>query len=360
MRIDTGIPMIEGMECPITVEPECRAKIADMLSPLNPGAVFIITDDTVKQLYGIEMERQLRDAGFRAHIISFPSGEEHKRIDTVIGITSQLLKHMADRTSIIIGLGGGVATDIAGFVASIFMRGIPHILMPTTLLGQVDASIGGKSAIDLDEGKNLIGSFHYPRIVLVDPEVLGTLPEDVYADGMVELSKHGIALDAKHFVEIEQNLEAMQQRDTDTMTMLIAHSIGVKVKIVEEDFAESGPRARLNYGHTFAHAIELLSDFSITHGRAVAAGMIMAGELSHIMGFLKEEDKLRAEKLIRSLLPLPKVLFKPEEILAKMQHDKKTRNGKNRLVLIRRIGESFIEEDVPRQDIIKAIERYKP
>ena len=241
------------------------------------GHYVVITDNCVGSLYGQKFLSRLKDVGLNVHIIEFPAGEASKNINTVLDIAGKLLKLEADRETCLIALGGGVVGDIAGFVASIFMRGVPYIQIPTTLIAQVDSSIGGKTGVDLPHGKNLLGTFYQPCAVFADLSFLETLPEKEFNNGLAEIIKYGVIDDEKMFHTLESNMEAIKLKDSKLMLNLVETCCQIKKSIVEIDEKEQGLRRILNFGHTLGHALETISKYTITHGEGVALGMISGG-----------------------------------------------------------------------------------
>lgn len=301
----------------------------------------IITDSVLKDIYGKRLLEKFGEENIDACLIDFPTGEESKSISTVTYLVKKLLKHKVDRKSAIITLGGGVVGDVGGFTASIYMRGIPYIQVPTTLLAQVDSSIGGKTAVDMEEGKNLIGSFHQPRRVYIDPSLLKTLPRKEYLSGLAEVVKYGVIRDRGLFEYLERNVEKIVDLDEEALLHIIRKSCMIKKEIVEEDPFEENKRSILNYGHTPAHAIERLSGYKCLHGEAVSVGMRISGWIAVKKGFWGIDEWERQNELLRSLgLPL-KMDFNIDDLIKALYYDKKVEGGTLMFVLPRRIGEMF-------------------
>jgi len=319
----------------------------------------VITNPTVNKYYGESIKKSLSQADIEAEIIEIPDGEEYKSYESAYEIWTKMIKLKMDRTSAIISLGGGVAGDLAGFVAATYMRGIPFVQIPTTLLSQVDASVGGKVAINHPKGKNLIGAFYQPKFVLIDLSTLDTLPERDVKSGMAELIKHGMIMDLSLFKKIENEVDKVLNLDKELMIELVAQSCQDKVRIVEEDEKESGIRAILNYGHTFAHAIEALTSYkTYHHGEAVSIGMVCASRLSVNLGFLDKIEHERQIELLTAIgLPTKFPNIDPKEVLNAMYRDKKVKAGKLIFVLQKSIGEVFITDEVNDEDVIRAIEQ---
>jgi 3-dehydroquinate synthase len=270
-------------------------------------------------------------------------------------IYDALLGHRIERSSVVIGLGGGVLGDMAGFAAATVLRGVPFVQIPTTLLAMVDASVGGKTGVNHAMGKNLIGSFHQPIAVLIDPKTLATLPPGLISEGLAECIKHEIIRDADGFHALETNIGRAMNLEMDYLTVLIAHNVGIKARVVEADPMERGERAHLNFGHTFGHAIEKVSHLEVSHGSAVALGMCAATWVAREMKMLDQSSRDRIVRLIEAAnLPtmMPRSIGSAD-VFAAMAHDKKVEASRLRLVLPDRLGHAVIRDDVP-DDVIRA------
>jgi len=311
--------------------------------------VFIVTDAEVGRLYSKPVQFMLEDAGFVPHIFTIPAGESSKSFPYFQQILDWLVEHKAERQEPIIAMGGGVVGDLAGFVAACYQRGVPLIQVPTSLLAQVDSAIGGKTGINHPLGKNLIDAYHQPRLMMVDPAMLLTLPERVYREGWAEIVKYGMVLDAELFEILEAHAGSLQVRDATLLTAIIARCIRLKMGVVQLDEHDSGLRNILNYGHTFGHALEALTDYgSWLHGEAVSIGMEVAARIATARGLLSQEDALRQQKLLRALdLPLDCPGVDSGAALAAMQRDKKVQAGRMRWVLATRVGHGEVYDDVP-------------
>jgi 3-dehydroquinate synthase len=307
----------------------------------------IITDRNVERLYGNALLERMRREGIKAHILSFEPGEKSKNLENYNSIMEKLVSSGLDRGSALIALGGGVPGDITGFAASTYMRGIKFIQVPTTLLAMVDSSIGGKTGVNLRAGKNLVGTFHQPEKVFIDTSTLDTLPEEEFTNGLIELVKHALIRNRTLADFIEKNIGTIMKREKGILEEIITESLKIKADIVEKDEKESGLRMLLNYGHTFGHAFETLSDSGIAHGEAVAAGMMIAGRLSNRVGKLSGEELERHNGLIEKILEVSIPAFVTEEIMEKMLSDKKARDGKIKFVLLKKVGEAYVDENVP-------------
>jgi shikimate kinase/3-dehydroquinate synthase len=301
------------------------------------GPVAVVSDENVAPLYLERVQGALLEAGYTVHPVVIPAGEQHKTMDTVSELWAAFLLVGLDRGSTVLALGGGVVGDLAGFAAATYMRGVPWVVVPTSLLAMVDASMGGKTGADLPQGKNLVGAFHAPRLVLADPETLATLPEVEWINGMAEVLKHGVIADRALFELCAEGLGVVRAN----LSEVVRRGMAVKVRIIQEDPFEGGRRAALNLGHTVGHGVELASGFRLRHGEAVSIGMVAEARLSEVLGL---GEAGLADTLAEALsnLGLP-VAIPPEldrrEIIAAMRYDKKRAGGKVRFALPRRIGE---------------------
>ena len=322
------------------------------------GRYVIVTDDCVGALYGETLLAHLTKMGVRSDLIVFPAGERSKNVQSVLDIAGKLLDLGADRKSALIALGGGVAGDLAGFIASVYMRGVPCIQVPTTLMAQVDSSIGGKTAIDLPQGKNLLGTFCQPVGVFIDIKCLDTLPDAEYQNGLAEVVKYGIIDSESLFRQLEADVEAIRSRNRPFLEAIIQRVCTIKKGIVEMDEREQGLRRILNFGHTLGHALESASEYGISHGNAVAVGMIAAARMSQKLYGLPAEDRERIEGLIASLslaCGIPEDLA-TEDILSGLQRDKKKDGDTIHFVLLKKIGLPFVNGGVPDDLLRETIE----
>jgi 3-dehydroquinate synthase len=326
-----------------------------LLAKHNWGERYIIiTDDMVSPLHGTRVEETLKEMGLKTDIIDFPAGEASKNMQTSLRIGEQLMALGADRISALIALGGGVVGDITGFVASIYMRGIPYIQVPTTLLAQVDSSIGGKTGIDLSTGKNILGTFYQPKGVFIDLAFLKTLEPRELKNGLAEVVKYGIIDDPELFGIIEAKADDIKKGNVDLLKEIVTRSCRIKKGVVEIDEQEKGVRRILNFGHTIGHAIETESGYTIPHGDAVSMGMVAAAIISERMRYFPSEYRERITSLIRALdLPdrIPKSLSL-DGIFAHMKGDKKKAGDVLNFVLLKKIGIPFVTSDVP-EPVIK-------
>ncbi|MBN1641520.1 MAG: 3-dehydroquinate synthase [Anaerolineae bacterium] len=313
--------------------------------------VALVTNPVVGPLYGARVCGALRDAGIEPVMCTMPDGEANKTLGTLASLYTQFVACGLDRSGAVLALGGGVTCDVAGFAAATYMRGVPVVQVPTTLLAMVDASVGGKTAVDLPEGKNLVGAFVQPALVVIDPDVLGTLPAGDVASGMAELLKHGVLADPELFAALERAAP-----DPGDWERWIARSLQVKIDVVERDPFERGWRAVLNLGHTTAHALEQLSGFSLRHGEAVSIGMVVAAQIAVARGTADPPLPARiAAALARHGLPVRCPPYDAQQIWIAMGRDKKRRAGRLRWILPRAVGAVEIVEDVPREVVIDAL-----
>ena len=329
-------------------------------------SAFIITDSNVGPLYADRAAGSLRAAGYTVHVASFPADEPHKTLATASSLFDDLFAAATppDRSSVVVALGGGVVGDVAGFVAATLLRGVPFIQAPTTLLADVDSSVGGKTGVDHAAGKNLIGAFHQPRAVCVDTRVLATLPAAELAGGLAECVKHGIIRDASLIDWLEQHAGSLRPDSAEPLGELIARNVAIKAAVVAADEREAGERAHLNFGHTIGHAIEAERGFGgaggdyLRHGHCVALGMVAANHIAVGRGRLTEQDAQRIEALLGRLhLPVRLAGLDADHLLAIMRHDKKSHAGRLRFILpARRLGAVQVVDDVSEAEIRAAIE----
>jgi len=333
-----------------------RPELVTALLPQKRAA--IVTNETVAPLYLEQLSEGLAAAGVAIVPIILPDGEAHKNWETLNTIFDALLEHRCERKTAIIALGGGVVGDIAGFAAAAYLRGVPFVQIPTTLLSQVDSAVGGKTAINHPLGKNMIGAFYQPRVVLADTSTLGTLPERELSAGLAEVIKYGLIRDPAFFSWLEQNMDALLAKDPDALAYAIHASCRNKADVVAEDERETGVRATLNFGHTFGHAIEAGTGFGTwLHGEAVGAGMVLAAQLSQRLGHLGDADVARVTALLaRARLPVEAPELGAERYLELMGHDKKVEGGRLKFVLLERIGAAFVAE-APRALITEVLHR---
>jgi len=332
----------------------------DLLLPhLSRPKAAIVTNTTIARLYLDQFITALRDHGVECFSIELPDGEQYKTWQTLNTIFDGLLGARCERNTTLIALGGGVIGDMGGFAAATYQRGMPFIQIPTTLLAQVDSSVGGKTAINHPLGKNMIGAFYQPKLVIADTTVLSTLPDREFSAGLAEVIKYGLIRDLPFLEWLEENMETLVQRDVGALEYAIARSCINKAEVVSADERESGERALLNFGHTFGHAIEAALGFGTwLHGEAVAAGMVQATALSARLGFVSNTAIERVANLLkRANLPNTPPKIPSDQSLSLMSHDKKVDAGKIRFVLLKSIGQAFLSDSVPETQLRAVLEQ---
>jgi len=311
------------------------------------GKLIIVTNPVVKKLYGDALERNLISEGFQAVVLQVPDGEEQKSLETAGKLYHELSNSYAERTTPILALGGGVIGDLAGFVAATYLRGVPLIQIPTTLLAQVDSSIGGKVAVNHGQIKNKIGAFYQPRLVIADISTLKTLPPKELANGLAEVIKCAVIGDNRLFSYLKKNLEEVKSLDDSVLEEIVFRAVQIKASVVEKDEKDLGLRNILNYGHTIGHALESASDFQMQHGEAVAIGMLVAARISNKLGIFDKAELIRLKGIIeRAGLPTEVPDLKLEKIMQAIEHDKKILKGKVRFILPKAIGSVFVTGEV--------------
>lgn len=320
----------------------------------------IITDSKVKKLYGIKLQKKLKRAGIKSEVFSFPSGEKYKTLYRVEKLVNQLLKSGFSRDDSIIALGGGVVGDVAGLVASLYMRGVPYVQIPTTLLAMVDSSIGGKTGVDTQSGKNLIGTFHQPKNVYIDFTFLQTLPKKQIKNGIAEIIKYGVIYKPSLLKLLDKKHEEISNLDKKILKKLVSKCIAIKASIVQEDEKESNARKILNYGHTIGHAIEKTTNFKIQHGEGVAIGMSIINTIAKNKKFITQKDKEYISSIIKKYkLPynLPKST-NPNKIIEAIKYDKKIKKNKLTFIIPTKIGKVVVTDKITSNDIIKACKKH--
>ncbi len=325
-----------------------------LLAPrLSSPRVVIVTNPVVARWWEGALRASLAIANVAADTILVPDGETHKTWATLSDVLTRLLGQKAERGTTLIALGGGVIGDLAGFAAAIYQRGMPFVQIPTTLLAQVDSSVGGKTGVNHALGKNMIGAFHQPRAVLIDTDCLRTLPDRELAGGLAEIIKYGAIRDREFFGWLEGNIDRLLGRDAGALTYAIGESCRIKAGIVAADEREAGDRALLNFGHTFGHAIEAGVGYGEwLHGEAVAAGMVMAAELSARRSELPQADVVRLRALLqRARLPVAGPPLGSSRYLTLMRRDKKVAKGAIRLVLLRALGDAYVTAEIAENDL---------
>ena len=342
----------------IVVDAGILGRVGPELKGLGVGAkVALFSDAGILARLGGPVRGSLTAAGFDVTVVELPAGEAAKTVEVASRGWDALLAAGLDRGSTVVALGGGAVGDLAGFVAATYMRGVNFVQLPTTLLAQVDAAIGGKTAIDHPRAKNLVGAFHQPRVVLVDPTALTTLPEREFRSGLAEVVKHGIVLDADYFADLEKNRVALVAREIETLTRVVAGSCRLKASVVERDEQEAELRAVLNYGHTIGHAVEAVTGYARwTHGEAVSLGIAAEARLAERLGVGSRETANRQIELLRAVgLPVRDSGAAPSAVLEALGRDKKSREGRVPFVLAPEIGRFTVVFDVPREAVLETL-----
>ncbi len=320
--------------------------------------ICIVTDSQVGPLYAEEVRRELSKVCAKVAVFTMEAGEEHKTLDTVRGLYEHLIQEHFDRKDLLAALGGGVVGDLTGFAAATYLRGIGFIQIPTTLLSQVDSSIGGKTAVDFDSYKNMVGAFHMPRLVYMNLSVLNTLSERQFACGMAEILKHGLIKNAAYYDWLLENKEAILRREYEALLPMIEESCKVKRAVVEKDPLEQGERALLNFGHTIGHAVEKLKNFQLMHGECVALGSVAAAWISRERGLLTIAD---VEKICQGFemfgLPISTEGLDAQAVLKTTRSDKKMEAGAIKFVLLEKPGSAFVDKTVSAEELLAAIEK---
>jgi len=352
---------LSGREYKILIGSDLLSETATLLREAIPcDRVVVITNIDINRIYGKKLKKHLESKGIESLFLELPEGEIHKTLDMAAHIYPQLINHFAERNTPILALGGGVIGDLSGFVAATYQRGVPLIHLPTSLLSQVDSSIGGKVAVNHGGVKNIVGSFYQPRLVIADTGCLKTLPEKEFACGMAEIIKSAAIGSSELFRLLETNTQAVKDRSPEVMEDIISQTAAIKAGIVCQDETDRGIRNILNFGHTLGHALESTSSFSQSHGAAVAIGMCFAARLSVRLGLCENETALRLEKLIADFgLPTNPKDIDPDKIIEAMHHDKKVSDGRIRFILLKRPGEALIAENILKPDVLSVLEEMK-
>ncbi len=340
----------------IYLEPDF-AKLPEAVEPLNikERKLCIVADSTTAELYGAELKEILKETCTYVSMFVFPAGEVNKTLNTVRDLYEHLILEKFDRKDMLVALGGGVVGDLTGFAAATYLRGIGFIQIPTTLLSQVDSSIGGKTGVDFDAYKNMVGAFHMPRLVYMNLNVLKTLPDRQFACGMGEIIKHGLIQDSDYLEKLSTYQREIREKNYAALLWMVAGSCKIKRHVVEEDPTEQGIRAWLNFGHTIGHSVEKLKDFTLCHGECVAIGCAAAAWMSWKRGLISEKEKEAAEQLLLDYqLPVSVKELKPEDIVKTTKLDKKMDAGKVKFVLLKKIGEAFVTRDVEDEELLRA------
>ena len=342
---------------PIHVGDGLLQRAGELLSPLASRRAIIVTNPVIAQHHLSRLQSGLSVAGLASEVIVVPDGEAHKDWTTLYAVHTRLLEMKAERSTLLIALGGGVVGDLAGFAAATYQRGIPLVQVPTTLLAQVDSSVGGKTAINHPLGKNMIGAFYQPRAVISDTATLATLPDREYRAGIAEVIKYGVIRDLALFEWFEANMERLLARDPQAITHAVVESCRIKAEIVAADERETGERALLNFGHTFGHAIETTTGYGTwLHGEAVAAGMVLASRLSVLASGLPSREAERVVQLVRRAgLPIEPPSLELTTWLESMARDKKVESGAVRFVLLESLGRAAIRSGVAAEKVAASL-----
>jgi 3-dehydroquinate synthase len=342
----------------VLVERGLLRSAADVLGeqiPLNAN-IFVISSETILRLWGDHLSQSFSSSGRNVIALPMPEGETAKRLSAVEKLASQMVASGADRRSVVLALGGGVVGDVAGFLASIFMRGIPVVQVPTTLVAQVDSAIGGKTGVNLSAGKNLIGTFHQPSAVLSDPDVLATLPEREYRSGLFEAMKYGVIRNAEIFDFMESQRDGLLRRDGELLERLIVDCVKVKADVVSADEREGGERRILNFGHTIGHALEAATKYKhFLHGEAVGWGMVAAAAVGREVGITDAATAARIRSLVMAYGPVPRVETSGQRVLRLIQADKKTIGGIPHFVLARSMGMVEVVSTVSKESVLNSV-----
>jgi 3-dehydroquinate synthase len=340
-RVKVALPEANSRGYEVLVGSGLFGSLASILSRFCPAHRYaVVTDDRVAELYAVRLSRMLHAAGHRTDVYAFVAGEARKNRETWALVSDAMLEAGCGRDTALLAFGGGVPGDLGGFVAATYMRGLPYVQVPTSLLAMIDSSVGGKTGVDTAAGKNLVGAFHQPHCVVIDPELPQTLPEAHLRAGLAEAVKHGAIADAEYLEWIDQNVDALLAGDPQALSRLIVRSVEIKAEIVARDEKESGPRKLLNFGHTIAHAVEALSGYTMLHGEAVSVGMVEEARIGERSGVTASGTAARLRKLLTKVgLPtsLP-IDFAADQVIDWTRSDKKARNGRVEYALIREIG----------------------
>jgi 3-dehydroquinate synthase len=347
-RIAVTLPAAGSRGYEILVGSGIFTSIATILSRFCAAHRYaVVTDDRVAELYAVKLSRMLHSAGYRADVFAFQNGEERKTRETWGLVSDAMLESGIGRDAAVIAFGGGVPGDLGGFVAATYMRGLPLVQVPTTLLAMIDSSIGGKTGVDTPAGKNLVGAFHQPNVVIADPDLLQTLPDAHLRAGLAEAVKHGAIADPAYLDWIESSADELLAGDSEALTRLIVRSVEIKSEIVKRDETETGPRKLLNFGHTIGHAIEALSGYALLHGEAVAIGMVEEARVGERIGITAQGTAARLRRVLTRLglptsLPLE---MDVGEVIGWTRADKKAREGRVQYALIESVGAPAMSRD---------------
>jgi 3-dehydroquinate synthase len=352
---------LDGGGYDVTVRPGLLAEAGGIVHGLIKSAkAVVVTDSRVGPLHLSALTGSLLAAGMSSIVVTIPAGEEHKTLSDLLPAYDRILPAGIERSTPLLALGGGVIGDMAGFLAATLLRGVPLVQIPTTLLAMVDASVGGKTGVNHAAGKNLIGAFHQPIAVLIDPATLKTLPPDRIRSGLAECIKHDVIRHERGFANLEANIQRAIALDIAYLTELIAHNVAIKARVVEQDTFERGERAHLNFGHTFGHAIETVSRYSYSHGECVALGMAAACFMAVRLKMIDESQRKRVVGVIEKAgLPTRGLKLDTAAVVGAMSLDKKVKSGRLRFILPDKIGHVTIRDDVPPDLVTAAVESLK-
>lgn len=360
-KIKVNLSKSKDRSYQICAESGLMDKIGSVLAKKPARKYAIIADSNVSGIYGQRITGQIKKVGLDAHLLTFKSGEKSKNMATTVDLLDKLTRLGFTRHDGIIGLGGGVTGDLAGFVASIYMRGITLIHVPTSLLAMVDSAIGGKTGINLESGKNLAGTFYQPEIVLIDPHFLKTLPKKEFFNGFAEIIKYGVIADEKLFRLLEKSTKKLRSGSPEILNKIITRCAQIKAEITSKDEIESGLRMILNYGHTVGHAIERITNYKLAHGEAISLGMALANKIGVYLNLLSSNDELRINKLLKAYrLPISPAHFlskniTPEKLWQIMLKDKKVQKSKLNFIIPKTIGHVIISDQVNQSLFLKCI-----
>jgi len=333
-------------------------KLGERISSLHVEGrrVVVITDSNVEKLYLEEVIGALKPVSGEVSSYTVPAGEDHKNLDEIRKIFAFLIEHHLDRHDLLVALGGGVVGDMTGFAAACYLRGIRFVQIPTTLLSQVDSSIGGKTGVDFENYKNMVGAFHQPSMVYLNISTLKSLDEVQFASGMGEVLKHGLIKDASYYEWLLDHMEEIENRDRDVLLEMVVRSVHIKRKVVERDPEEKGERALLNFGHTAGHAIEKLKDFKLAHGQCVALGCVVAAYISWMRKYIDDMTFYEIRDMFVGFdLPISFDSLKTDDILDAIKHDKKMDQGRIRFILLHDLGDAYIDTTVTDDEIRAAL-----
>ncbi|MDY3919386.1 MAG: 3-dehydroquinate synthase [Candidatus Limivivens sp.] len=362
-RENTGLPVrCDGKSAYTIYLEESYDRLKEYLPELEPDRrkVCIVADSNVWELYGGQVEEILKDAFDTVISFVFPAGESSKTLDTVRALYEKLILAHFDRKDLLAALGGGVTGDLTGYAAATYLRGIDFIQLPTSLLAQVDSSIGGKTGVDFDSYKNMVGAFHQPKMVYMNLAALKTLSDEQFACGMGEILKHGLIRDAAYYEWCINNMSEIQERDLTVLRKMVEQSCRIKRAVVEKDPTEKGDRALLNFGHTLGHAIEKQMQFRMLHGQCIALGYLMAAHISWKRELISTEEFFEIRDMnVGFDLPISFSGLDPEEILAASRSDKKMEHGQIKFVLLKKIGKAFLDSTVTDEEMLAAIRYFR-